>query len=327
MIFFWHFAALAVGYILDLIVGDPYCLPHPIRWIGKLIDALQKPLRRLFPKSANAERFAGLILVILVCGLSTACCAALLWICAQISVYLAFCVECIICYQMLATKSLRVESMKVHAALQDGSLEDARHAVSMIVGRDTENLDEEGVTKAAVETIAENAADGVIAPLLFMALGGAPLGVFYKAANTMDSMVGYKNDTYRYFGTAAALFDDLLNFIPARISGVLMCLAASLCKLDGAHAWKIFKRDRLNHKSPNSAHTEAACAGALGVQLAGNSYYFGKLVEKPTIGDALRPIEVQDIKRANCLLYATSALALVFSLAVFFLLEYTLVML
>ena len=158
--------------------------------------------------------------------------------------------------------------------------------------------------------MAENASDGVIAPLIFLAIGGAPLGIFYKAANTMDSMVGYKNDRYRYFGTCAAKWDDVLNFIPARLAGVLMCLAAPLVCQDGRNAWRILRRDRLNHKSPNSAHTEAAAAGALRVQLAGNSYYFGKLVEKPTIGDDLRPVEAEDIRRANRLMFATAFLSL-----------------
>ena len=182
----------------------------------------------------------------------------------------------------------------------------------MIVGRDTDRLDETGVAKAAVETVAENTSDGVIAPLLFLVLGGAPLGMLYKAANTMDSMVGYKNNQYLYYGRAAARLDDVLNWIPARLAGVLMCLGAVLCGYDGRGAWRIFLRDRKQHKSPNSAHTEAACAGALGVQLAGSNYYFGKLVEKPTIGDDLRAVEAFDIVRAGRLLYATAFLALFF---------------
>ena len=169
----------------------------------------------------------------------------------------------------------------------------------MIVGRDTDRLDEAGVAKAAVETVAENASDGVIAPLLFLAVGGAPLGMFYKAANTMDSMVGYKNDKYLYFGRAAARLDDVLNLIPRRVAGVLMCLGAAASGYDGRNAWRIFRRDRKNHKSPNSAHTEAACAGALQLQLAGPSCYFGTLVDKPTIGDDQRPIEALDILRAR----------------------------
>lgn len=310
-----HLMALAIGFALDLVVGDPHWLPHPIRLIGRLISGLERILRRVFPATPKGERAAGVVLVVLVCTISTACAIALLVLCGMASPWLALAVESIMCYQMLATKALKDESMKVYDALAAGDLAAARSAVSMIVGRDVERLDAAGVTRAAVETVAENASDGVVAPLLFMAVGGAPLGVFYKAVNTMDSMVGYRNEKYRYFGTAAARFDDVLNFVPARLSGVLMVCAASIARLDAKGAWRIFLRDRRKHASPNSAHTEAACAGALDVALAGDAWYFGKLVEKPTIGDALRPVEAADIVRANRLLYATAALSLVLCLA------------
>ena len=310
-----HLMALAIGFALDLVVGDPHWLPHPIRLVGRLISGLERILRRVFPATPKGERAAGVVLVVLVCTISTACAIALLVLCGMASPWLALAVESIMCYQMLATKALKDESMKVYDALAAGDLAAARSAVSMIVGRDVERLDAAGVTRAAVETVAENASDGVVAPLLFMAVGGAPLGVFYKAVNTMDSMVGYRNEQYRYFGTAAARFDDVLNFIPARLSGVLMVCAASIARLDAKGAWRIFLRDRRKHASPNSAHTEAACAGALDVALAGDAWYFGKLVEKPTIGDALRPVEAADIVRANRLLYATVSLSLVLCLA------------
>ena len=226
------------------------------------------------------------------------------------SPWLALAVESLLSYQLLATKSLAAESRKVYDALKTGDLDKARYAVSMIVGRDTASLDEAGVARAAVETVAENASDGVIAPLIFLAIGGAPLGMFYKAANTMDSMVGYKNDQYLYFGRAAAKFDDILNLIPARVAGVLMCLGGAAAGYDGKNAWRIFIRDRKNHKSPNSAHTEAACAGALQLRLAGPNYYFGKLVDKPYIGDDQRPIEPLDILRSGRILYATAFFAL-----------------
>ena len=306
-----HLAALLLGFCLDLLLGDPHWVPHPVRAIGTLIAALEQPLRRIFPKSQRGERSAGVALVILTAGISTGLTALLLWLCHQIHWALGFGVETLLCYQLLATRALRDESMKVFHALRSGTLEEARHAVSMIVGRDTQRLDAEGVAKAAVETVAENASDGVIAPLLFMAIGGAPLGVLYKSINTMDSMVGYKNDRYLYFGRAAAKLDDLVNFIPARLAGILLCLAARPAGFDGRNAWKIFWRDRKNHKSPNSAHTEAAAAGALDVQLAGSSYYFGKLVVKPTIGDPLRPVEPADILRCNRLMYAGTFLAMV----------------
>ena len=245
-----HLMALAIGFALDLVVGDPHWLPHPIRLIGHLISGLERILRRAFPATPRGERIAGGVLVVLVCAISTACAIALLVLCGMVSPWLALAVESVMCYQMLATKALRDESMKVHDALAAGNLAAARTAVSMIVGRDVERLDEAGVTRAAVETVAENASDGVVAPLLFMAVGGAPLGVFYKAVNTMDSMVGYKNEKYRYFGTAAARFDDVLNFVPARLAGVLMVCAASLARLDAKGAWRIFLRDRRKHASP-----------------------------------------------------------------------------
>ena len=310
-----HLTALALGFLLDLLLGDPHWAPHPVRWMGRLIALLEKVLRRLFPDTPRALLTAGFFLVVLTAGISTAAAVLLLWLCGLVSPWLAFALEVLLSYQCLAAKSLRAESMKVCERLQAGDLPGARQAVSMIVGRDTDRLTEAGVAKAAVETVAENASDGVIAPLIFLAVGGAPLGIFYKACNTMDSMVGYKNDRYLYFGRCAARWDDVLNFIPARLAGAMMCLAAPFAGLNEKTAWRIFRRDRKNHKSPNSAHTEAAAAGALGVQLAGSNYYFGRLVEKPTIGDDRRPIEAGDILRVNRLLYATAILSwLVFCL-------------
>ncbi len=305
-----HLLALLIGFCLDLLLGDPHWAPHPVRAIGSLISALEKGLRGLFPKSPGGELAGGAVLVALTLAIPTALTAALLWVCGQVSPWLALGAESVLSYQLLAAKSLADESRKVYEALKAGDLPGARRAVSMIVGRDTACLDEAGVARAAVETVAENASDGVIAPLLFLAIGGAPLGMFYKAANTMDSMVGYQNDKYLYFGRAAAKFDDILNFFPARIAGVLLCLGSTAAGYDGKNAWRVFKRDRKNHKSPNSAHTEAACAGALQLRLAGPNYYFGRLVEKPYIGDDQRPIEPLDILRSGRILYAAAFFAL-----------------
>jgi adenosylcobinamide-phosphate synthase len=279
---------------------------HPIRLIGKLIDVAEKGIRKIVPDTAKGLLFGGILLVVVVTGLSTLVSFLILFVAGKIHPILRLVIESIMCYQLLATKSLKTESMKVHKELVGGDIEKSRYAVSMIVGRDTEKLDEQGVTKAAVETVAENTSDGILAPMLFMAIGGATLGFFYKSVNTMDSMVGYKNDKYLYFGRFAAKLDDVLNYIPARLSAYLMIFSTIFTGMNTANAFKIYRRDRYNHASPNSAHTEAVMAGALGVQLAGDAWYFGKLLKKKTIGDALRAVEIDDIKRSNHLLYATA---------------------
>lgn len=303
-------AALLTGYVLDLIFGDPRQIYHPIRIIGNLIAVLEKWIRKVFPKTSKGELVGGTVLVVLVVLICTAVPAALLGLAAWIHPVVYWLLASFWCWQILATKSLKTESMKVYAPLKEGDLPAARRAVAMIVGRDTERLTEEGVAKAAVETVAENTSDGIVAPLIFLALGGPALGFFYKAVNTMDSMVGYKNERYLYFGRTAARLDDMLNFLPSRISAWLMILAAAILGMDGKNAKRIYLRDRKNHASPNSAQTEAVMAGALRVQLAGDAWYFGELYKKPTIGDPFRAVEPEDIVRANRLMYLTSALAL-----------------
>lgn len=301
----YHIAAFVAGYVLDLLLGDPYWLPHPIRLIGWLITKLEKQLYR----GKNLIR-QGMILTMLVLLLTAAVSGILLIGAYVLHPVCGMLVESIMTYQILATKCLKVESMKVYNRLQNGTLEEARTAVSMIVGRDTAVLDEAGVTKAAIETVAENTSDGVIAPMLYLAVGGPVLGFLYKSVNTMDSMIGYKNDRYLYFGRTAARLDDVANFIPARISAWLMIAAAFLLgkNFNGKNAYRIYRRDNRNHASPNSAQTEAACAGALGIRLAGDASYFGKIVKKPYIGDDCRMVESTDIKRANQLLYVTAGL-------------------
>lgn len=303
--------ALVLGFILDLLIGDPHFLYHPIRLVGNLISVTEKGLRKIFPKTEKGELTAGVFLVLIVTGISTAVPCLLLYGVRRLNPWLYFAVQTVMCYQLLATRSLKDESMKVCDRLKAEDLPGARYAVSMIVGRDTQVLDETGVTKAAVETVAENTSDGIIAPMLFLAIGGAGFGYFYKSINTMDSMVGYKNEKYLYFGRAAAKLDDVVNFLPSRISALLMIAACTFTGLDRKNAFRIWKRDRFNHASPNSAQTEAVMAGALGVQLAGDAWYFGTLCKKKTIGDAIRPVEYEDIRRANRLLYGTAVLALV----------------
>lgn len=306
----WSLGALLVGFCIDLLIGDPHGIPHPVVLIGKLITVLEKVLRRIFPKTARGEKIAGGVLWLLVVTISSAVPALILWLSYRVSPWLMFGIESIMCWQILATKSLKVESMKVYAALQTGDVHDARHAVSMIVGRDTANLDDKAVARAAVETVAENTSDGTIAPLIFLAIGGAPLGFFYKAVNTMDSMLGYVEMPYKNIGLVPAKMDDVMNYIPARVSAFLMLAAGWILRLDVKNGWKIFKRDRYNHASPNSAQTESVCAGLLGLRLAGDAWYHGVRHEKPYIGDALRQIEYEDIPRSCRLLYATAVLAL-----------------
>ena len=304
-------SSLIAGMALDAIFGDPVWLYHPVRIIGNWISILEKWLRGFCKNDEKKERIAGCVLWFGVVIASVGIPWGLLYLVGKVSFWLQFALETFWCYQLLAGKCLKDESRKVYVRLVNHNLEGARHAVSMIVGRDTGNLSEAGVTKAAVETVAENTSDGVIAPLIFMLIGGAPLGFFYKAVNTMDSMVGYKNEKYLHFGRFAAKMDDVWNYIPSRISALLMIASAWIFRMDYKRAWAVWKRDRRKHASPNSAQTEAVCAGALQVQLAGDAYYFGKLYEKPTIGDAIREIETEDIRYANRLMYATAILGVI----------------
>ncbi|MCM1262967.1 MAG: adenosylcobinamide-phosphate synthase CbiB [Butyrivibrio sp.] len=321
----YHIIAFFAGFLLDLVFGDPHFLPHPIRLIGKLITETERMLRGADAQTDEGEtnsnkadknsadinkkefrQGVALTLIIIVCVVTVV--SFILFMAYIIHPYLGLAAECVMTYQILAVKCLKVESMKVYKCLKDNDIEQARKAVSMIVGRDTECLDDEGVTKAAVETVAENTSDGVIAPMLYLAVGGPVLGFLYKAINTMDSMIGYKNDRYLYFGKAAAKLDDLANFIPSRISAYLMIAAAFLAGRDfsAKGAYEIYKRDRRKHASPNSGQTEAVCAGALSIRLAGDASYFGKMVKKPYIGDMVRKAEYEDIRRVNRLMYITA---------------------
>ena len=360
----WSLLAVVIGFVMDLYLGDPHGFPHPVIYIGKLIAYLERRLRRVFPGTPEGEREAGAVLWLIVVAVSTAVPAAVLGICHMISPLLRLIAESVMCWQILAIKSLRDESMKVYWELKasdvmkgvasdalrgpaGGTASDvtespasdatespasdvtesptsdatpnlaaARRAVSMIVGRDTKNLDAPAITRAAVETVAENTSDGVVAPLFYLLIGGAPLGFAYKAINTMDSMIGYVDPPYTDIGFAAAKADDIANFLPARIAALLMLAAGGILGFDAQNGWKIFKRDRLKHASPNSAQTESACAGLLRIRLAGDAWYHGVLHKKEYIGDALREIEYEDIRRACRLLYGTSFLALALGVAV-----------
>ena len=302
--------SILIGFILDCIFGDPYNFPHPVRLIGKLILNLEKLMRKLFPEKLY---IGGILMSLLVMLVSTAVPFLILLLCYKINIILGITAESVMCWYLIAPKCLKTESMKVYKAVAENNIDKSRKAVSMIVGRDTERLDFDGIIKATVETVAENTSDGVTAPIFYMAFGGAVLGFFYKSANTMDSMVGYRNEKYKDFGRFSAKLDDVLNYIPSRLTAILMIISAYILKYDGKSAYKIWKRDRLKHASPNSAQTESVCAGALNIRLAGDAYYFGKLHKKPYIGDNTRPVEKDDIIRANKLMYMTTVLMLILS--------------
>ena len=318
---FRHVGALVAGCAIDAVLGDPPSWPHPVRLIGKQIERDEGLVRdRLLPAAARldewkfnpaeTEQLAGAALAADVMLCLPVATWLLLKVADRIHPALAFAAETALFYQLVAARSLRDESMAVYEPLQRGDIEAARASLARIVGRDTDALDEAGIARATVETIAENASDGVIAPMLYQALGGAPLALLYKAVNTLDSMVGYKNERYLNLGRVSAMVDDVFNVVPSRMTGLFMCAAARLSGFDGEQAWNVFKRDRYNHASPNSAQAEAACAGALQVQLGGPSSYGGVMVDKPEIGDDTRPIEAEDIVRANRLLRSTALVGL-----------------
>ncbi|MDR1410789.1 MAG: adenosylcobinamide-phosphate synthase CbiB [Spirochaetaceae bacterium] len=311
---FFYFGPLAIllGFLLDLLLGDPPSFPHPVRGIGFLVSRGERTLRGIF---GIRERLAGTMLVAFVGLVSFSFPLAVLFVFYRINIWAGLLAETVLCWQVQAARCMQIEAMKVYAAAESGDLPLARKAVSMIVGRDTADLSMEQVIKAAVETVAENLSDGVIAPLFFTALGGPALGMLYKAVNTMDSMIGYDDERYLLFGRSAARLDDAVNWVPARLSGRLLILAASVLGFDRENAAKIYRRDRGKHASPNSGHPEAACAGALGLALAGDARYGGKILEKPAIGDALRDPVPADILSSVKLMYGAELIFLVPALA------------
>lgn len=298
--------SVALGFLLDYLIGDPYNIPHPIRWIGSLISILEGAARK-----GSHLLLSGCFITFVTVAVTGALSYGLMLLCYSLDARLAVAVNGIMCYYCLAMRCLKNESMKVYYELKRDNIQGARKAVSMIVGRDTQCLDKKGITRAAVETVAENASDGVIAPLFYMLIGGGPLAMVYKAINTLDSMLGYKDEKYVDIGRACAKLDDIVNFIPSRIAALFMVAAAFMLKYDYKNALKIWKRDRFNHASPNSAQTEAVCAGALNIQLAGDAYYFGKLYKKKFIGDNVRDIIFEDIESANDIMFLAAFLFLV----------------
>lgn len=326
--------ALAAGFVLDLILGDPrWGLVHPVVVIGWFITAIKERIWRILygcsykvmrrkikqkkiKRRPLAEKISGFVLTFLIVEGTFIVVWQILNFAEMIHPAVKFVVETYFVYKILATKSLKTESMKVYQKLKENDLEGARKELSYLVGRDTMELDEREVAKADVETIAENTADGVIAPMLYIALGGIPFGLTYKAINTLDSMVGYRNAEFKYIGFASAKLDDIFNYIPSRLAAGLMIAASAILRLDWKEALRIFKRDRYNHLSPNSAQTESVAAGALGIRLGGTHTYFGKPVEKPTIGDDTREVTPEDIKKTNQLLYVSAGLNLVVCLMI-----------
>lgn len=298
-----HLAAFCAGFFLDMIFGDPLGSFHIVVWLGRGISLLEKGFRRILPKTAGGQLAGGFLLVLLIAVGSFSLSAGFLSLLYELYPAAGLLGESFLCWQCLAMRGLKRESMRVYGCRHD--LGAARSAVARIVGRDTEKLDLSGVFRACVETVAENCTDAEIAPMLYLAVGGGALGVLYKAINTMDSMLGYRTPEYLYFGRTAARLDDAANLIPARIAALLMIAAAGMTGQDGKNAVRIFLRDRYRHSSPNSGQTESVCAGALHIRLGGPSFYFGERVEKPAIGDDSRPIEAEDILRANRLLYGT----------------------
>lgn len=299
---------LTIGFILDLLIGDPNNPFHPVRGIGLLASKLETIFRKLLK---NSLKIAGLIVWIITIILTFAITYGIIFVCMKINKYLGVIVQGIIIYFCISAKGLVVEGYKVIKYLNEGNIEKSRKQLSYIVGRDTESLDSKGITRAVIETIAENMSDGVIAPILFAGIFGAAGSMAYKAVNTMDSMFGYKNDKYIEFGYFPAKLDDLFNYIPARVTGILIIISSFFLKRDYKNSLKIYKRDRYNHTSPNSAHPEAAMAGALDIQLGGANYYFEKIVEKPVIGDKIKEIEINDVKKTAEILYLSAVMGFI----------------
>ena len=305
-----------IAYVLDLIFGDPQNIIHPVQIIGKMINIGEKSLLgKKYKSDRKYKFFAGMILNITIISLTYGI-TYLIHRTSENSIIFTV-AEIYLMYTIFSINSLAREGNRVYNILKEGNIEKARKDLSYLVSRDTETMDEKMIIRSTMETISENTVDGIVAPMFYMFLGGLPLSMAYKAINTLDSMVGYKNEKYIDFGKFSAKLDDVANFIPARITGIFIILASMILGYNGKEAWRIFFRDRKNHSSPNSAHSEASVAGALGVQFGGRVSYFGKEVDKPTIGDKKKEFEIEDIKKNIKIMYATSFLSLVVFSAIF----------
>lgn len=309
---------IITGFILDLILGDPQGYPHPVRYIGSLISLVEKKLYRENKKIH--QLIAGVFLVLLVVGITYLLTYCIIRLAYYIHPAAGFVASVILAYTVLATKCLDAEARKVYDKLVAKDLEGGRRALSFIVSRDTADLSEAELVRGTVETVAENISDGIIAPLFYLFVGGVPIAMAYKAINTLDSMVGYRNDRYEYFGKTAAYLDDLVNYIPARLSVLLISIAAIIKGKGGIKAFKIAVRDGKNHKSPNSGYPEAAVAGALGIQLGGTNKYFGKEIYKPTIGNLKEPLVKEHITATIKLMYLASITGIILFSVINFLL-------
>ncbi|HSQ90026.1 adenosylcobinamide-phosphate synthase CbiB [Romboutsia sp.] len=301
--------SIYIGYIMDLIIGDPYSFPHPVRYIGKLIKVTENKIRKVAKTDKDLKK-GGFVLWFVTVGITY----LVTYLIVKLSSFIPggfIIVNSLLIYTTLATKCLKDEAVKIYKVLKIGDIEKSRIQLSYIVGRDTQHLDEGEIIRATIETVAENTVDGIIAPMFYAFIGGAPLAMAYKAINTLDSTVGYKNEKYKDLGFASAKIDDIANYIPARISVLLMMVGSLILGYDYKNSSKIAIRDRKNHKSPNCAYPEGAVAGALGVQLGGTNIYFGQSVYKPTIGDKIRDIEIDDIVKTNKIMYATSITSMV----------------
>ena len=308
--------SIYTGYALDLIIGDPYSFPHPVRFIGKLISIVEKYIRKI-TSTDRGLKIAGFFLWFITVGVTFGVTYFVVNL-FKFNNFAYFIVNSILIYTTLATKCLKDESTKIYKVLKTGDIEKSRVQLSYIVGRDTTHLNEKEIVRATVETVAENTVDGIIAPLFYGFIGGAPLAMAYKAVNTLDSTVGYKNEKYIHIGFASAKIDDIANYIPARIGVLLLALGSLFTGFNFKNALKIGIRDRKNHKSPNCAFSEGAVAGALGIQLGGTNIYFGKPVYKPTIGDKRREIEVEDIVRTNKIMYGASIISILIFTIIYF---------